>query len=187
VHVELAVEGEPRVLPAGADLAAYRVIQEALTNVLRHAGTDHCRVRLDYRASPIVIEVSDDGHGAGPPEAGGGHGLIGMRERLAVYGGRLTAGPGDDGGFRVTAELPVPGDEGGFRVTAELPVPGDEGGFRVTAERPVPGDEGGFRVTAERPVPGDEGGLRVTAELPVPGDEGGLPVTAERPVPGGAA
>jgi signal transduction histidine kinase len=108
VQVELIVAGEPQILAPGADLAAYRVIQEAVTNVLRHADTDRCTVRVVYRPSMIVIEVSDDG--CGPrPRPGSGHGLVGMRERLAMYGGRLASGPRAGGGFQVRAELPVPG------------------------------------------------------------------------------
>jgi signal transduction histidine kinase len=102
------VDGQPQALTSGADLTAYRVIQESVTNVLRHADTDRCEVRLVYRPSMIVIEVSDSG--CGPRRGrGSGHGLIGMRERLAMYGGRLTSGAGAGGGFQVRAELPVPG------------------------------------------------------------------------------
>jgi signal transduction histidine kinase len=108
VRVELTVDGEPQALTSGADLTAYRVIQESVTNVLRHADTDRCTVRLVYRPSVIVIEVIDGGRGPRRGR-GSGHGLIGMRERLAMYGGRLTSGPRSGGGFQVRAELPVPG------------------------------------------------------------------------------
>jgi signal transduction histidine kinase len=108
LHVDLTVDGQPQALTSGADLTAYRVIQESVTNVLRHADTDRCEVRLVYRPSMIVIEVTDSGRGPRRGR-GSGHGLIGMRERLTAYGGRLTAGPQADGGFQVRAELPVPG------------------------------------------------------------------------------
>jgi signal transduction histidine kinase len=105
LRVDLTVEGEPVVLAAGPSLAAHRVIQEALTNVLKHARTDCCALRLAYRPSTLIVEVTDDGAGGEP--AGGGHGLAGMRERLAMYGGGLTAGPRPGGGFGVTAVLPT--------------------------------------------------------------------------------
>jgi signal transduction histidine kinase len=110
--VEVAVEivGERRVLPGGADLSLYRIIQEALTNVVRHAGPTRARLRIEYRADEIVIEVTDEGGRKGdPPQAdpdSGGHGLIGMRERAALYGGALIAGP-QGRGFQVRACLPI--------------------------------------------------------------------------------
>ena len=105
LRVDLTIEGEPVALAGGPGLAAHRVIQEALTNVLKHAGTDNCTLSLTYRPSTLTIEVTDDG--AGGESASGGHGLAGMRERLAMYGGRLTAGPRPGGGFCVTAVLPT--------------------------------------------------------------------------------
>ncbi|RLP85231.1 sensor histidine kinase [Micromonospora sp. BL4] len=112
--VELRVVGEPRELPAAVDLAAYRVVQEALTNVLRHAGVASAEVTVDYRADELTVEVTDRGtgvRGAGPDPADdgtGGHGLAGMRERIDALGGRLAVGQRTDGGgFRVYARLPV--------------------------------------------------------------------------------
>jgi signal transduction histidine kinase len=104
--VELAVEGTQRPLPAGLDLAAYRILQEALTNTRKHAKAERVVVRVRYLASSVQVEVSDDGRG---PVNGhwGGHGLIGMRERVALYGGELSVGAGPEGGFRVAATLPV--------------------------------------------------------------------------------
>ena len=93
-------------LPADLDLAAYRIVQEAVTNVVRHAGTDRCRVRLDRRAEGLAIEVLDDGHGGGAP--GTGYGLVGMRERVTLLGGDFAAGVRPEGGFRVAALIPVP-------------------------------------------------------------------------------
>jgi signal transduction histidine kinase len=108
VPVELAREGDDaEPLPAGIDLAAYRIVQEALTNVRRHAGAAPTRVVV--RRAPGVVDVevvnaTPDGPGEGP---GGGHGLVGMRERVRLYGGSLDAGPREDGGFGVRARLPV--------------------------------------------------------------------------------
>ncbi|WP_232233957.1 sensor histidine kinase [Micromonospora chokoriensis] len=107
--VEVRVVGAHRELPAAVDLAAYRVVQEALTNVLRHAGVASAEVTVDYRADEVTVEVTDRGTGAGAALADdqGGHGLAGMRERVAALGGRLTTGPRPGGGFRVYAALPV--------------------------------------------------------------------------------
>ena len=107
--VEVTVEGSPRPLPAGLDLSAYRVVQEALTNAVRHAGPAHARVRLRYAPDSVEVEVTDDG--AAPPvrapQEPVGRGLIGMRERVALYGGTLTAGPAPGGGFGVRARFPL--------------------------------------------------------------------------------
>ncbi|MGW4238834.1 sensor histidine kinase [Streptomyces sp. NPDC004749] len=102
---ELRITGERTALPAGWELSAYRIVQEALTNVRRHAPGARTLVEIGYGAGRLSIRVGDDGPGpaAGPP---GGHGLAGMRERAALLGGRLTAGPGPGGGFLVEAELP---------------------------------------------------------------------------------
>lgn len=103
----LEVVGDERGLPAGLDLAVYRIVQEALTNVRRHAAASRCVVRLEYGPEELRLDVLDDGHG-GADGSGGGHGLVGMRERVAMYGGRLDAGPRRDGpGFEVRAVLPV--------------------------------------------------------------------------------
>jgi signal transduction histidine kinase len=103
--VELVIEGARVALPAGVDLAAYRIVQEGLTNTRKHAGPARAGVVVRYRPDAIELEISDDGRlGA---NGGGGHGLVGMRERVALYGGRLDAGPGPDGGFTVRAQLPL--------------------------------------------------------------------------------
>jgi signal transduction histidine kinase len=109
VAVTLTVEGEPVSLPAGVDLAAYRIVQEALTNVRKHAAPCTASVRIAYVDSRITLEVRDTGTQARHPDGGknGGHGLVGMRERAVVYGGTLQAGPDDAGGFRVSAVLPA--------------------------------------------------------------------------------
>jgi signal transduction histidine kinase len=105
VPVELAVRGAPRPLPPGADLAAYRVVQEGLTNVLRHAGVATATVSVDWGEN-LEITVIDDGHSGGG-RAEPGRGLLGLRERLALYGGELAAGPRPEGGWRVRAVLPL--------------------------------------------------------------------------------
>jgi len=109
VRVELTVVGAARPLPSSVDLAAYRIVQEALTNVLRHAGSATARVRLTYRERDLTVQVDDDGPRAGGrrPLGGGGHGLLGMQERVAALGGRLAAGPRPSGGFRVVATIPL--------------------------------------------------------------------------------
>jgi signal transduction histidine kinase len=108
--VEIAVEGEPRPLPPGVDLSAYRIVQEALTNVLKHARARTAEVHLAYRDGELAIQVNDDGIGSeAVPVAGNGQGqgLIGMRERVSLFGGELRAGPREGGGFAVDARLPL--------------------------------------------------------------------------------
>ncbi len=103
--VALTVAGDAAPLPAGLDLCAYRIVQEGLTNALKHAGAGaRAEVRVGYAPAALEIDVRDDGRGGGP--AGAGHGLIGMRERVALYGGELEAGPEAGGGFGVHARLP---------------------------------------------------------------------------------
>ncbi len=104
--VELRVEGDPLPLPAGLDLTAYRLVQEGLTNALKHARAQHAEVLVHYSDGHVELSVSDDGRGAGDRD-GGGHGLVGMRERMTVYGGELEAGPRPEGGYRLRARLPV--------------------------------------------------------------------------------
>ncbi len=108
LNVELSVTGA-RDLPPGVDLAAYRVVQEALTNVIKHAGTARAAVVLEYRADDLLITVTDDGR-PGPGSSGAnGRGLIGLRERIGLYGGELDAGPRPGGGWRVRARIPLEG------------------------------------------------------------------------------
>ncbi len=110
--VELVTEGEPRPLPVGVDLSGYRIVQEALTNTLKHGGDGvHARVLLRYTARAIAIEVTDDGVGPPVDSDGAGRGLIGMRERVAFLGGELDIGPRPGGGFAVRARIPVAVDE----------------------------------------------------------------------------
>jgi signal transduction histidine kinase len=104
--VELRIEGEPRQVPLGVGLSAYRVVQEALTNALKHAGDARATVRVGYGRHAVELEITDDGRG-GANGHGGGHGLAGMRERVSVFGGDFSAGPRPEGGFRVGVRLPT--------------------------------------------------------------------------------
>ncbi|MEU1473747.1 sensor histidine kinase [Streptomyces sp. NPDC005760] len=101
------VEGTAPTLPPGADLAAFRVVQEALTNVVRHSGSRHARVRLDHDGDALRLRIDDDGPATGTDAGGSGNGLAGMRERAAALGGTIEAGPRPGGGFRVLAVLPL--------------------------------------------------------------------------------
>jgi signal transduction histidine kinase len=107
LDVELIIEGKQRPLPVGLDLAAYRIVQEALTNVRRHAAASHVTVVLRHGEDNIEVEVCDDGRGASDLTPNSGHGLIGMRERAALYGGRVETASREGAGFTVRAILPV--------------------------------------------------------------------------------
>ncbi len=106
MSVEVDVDGEPYVLPPGVDLAAYRIVQQGLTNALQHSTATGAAVRLRYGPRALSVEVEDDGHGMAEP-SDGGHGLVGIRERVALYGGTLDLSPGPKGGVRLVASLPV--------------------------------------------------------------------------------
>jgi signal transduction histidine kinase len=106
LDVRQTVDGKPSPQPPGVDLSAYRILQEALTNTVKHARASAAHVRLAYGLDRIDMEVEDDGT-AGAAANGAGHGLIGMRERVDLYGGAFEAGPNDAGGFRVRASLPL--------------------------------------------------------------------------------
>jgi signal transduction histidine kinase len=118
LRVELVVEGEPTPLPAGVDLSAYRIVQEALTNAVKHSGSGRARVLVSYGSDELRLQVVDDGKGSEsalgrrPDDSDrqirrSGRGLVGMRERVALFEGELRAGPGPDGGFTVDARLPI--------------------------------------------------------------------------------
>jgi len=108
IPVNLQIEGTPRLLPASIDLSAFRILQEALTNTMKHAGQGaSANVRVSYLADAVEVEVDDTGPGGGADGDGQGHGLTGMRERVAMLGGRLDTGPRRGGGFRVCAWLPL--------------------------------------------------------------------------------
>ena len=128
VRVQVEVSGEARPLPPGVDRAAFRIAQEALTNVARHAGGANATVLVDYGGDALTLQIDDDGPGNGSSAGGSGRGLTGMRERAAALGGRLDAGPRPGGGFRVRAWLPL-GDPGG----AERPP--DNGGVSRQGQR----------------------------------------------------
>ena len=110
VRVELTWRGDRRPLPREVDLSAFRIVQEAVTNVVRHSGTRACRVDVGFDPGELSIEILDDGHGPLPPRIGGtvaGFGLLGMRERVALLSGQFNAGPRPEGGFRVAVKLPT--------------------------------------------------------------------------------
>ncbi|GGK61306.1 hypothetical protein Ppa06_24730 [Planomonospora parontospora subsp. parontospora] len=108
VEVELSVTGRPFPLPPGVDLCAYRIVQESLTNVLKHAGPASARVGVDYGPHTLTVRISDDGNGGDRVHASPtSHGIRGMRERAELYGGVFSAGPAKEGGFTVTLQLPL--------------------------------------------------------------------------------
>ncbi len=112
LRIWINVDGRRGDVPAGIDLSAYRIIQEALTNVIKHGAASAAEVTISYCPDSVAVEVNDEGTGTPPdrvppPRTGAGHGIIGMRERVAVYGGEFSAGPGPDGGFRVRARFPI--------------------------------------------------------------------------------
>src|SRR5262245_6858281 len=104
--VEVGREGTPVELSAGIDLSAYRIVQEALTNALKHAGPARARVRVSFTVDHLDLEVVDDGPGTGDG-GGSGHGLLGIRERAELYGGHVEAGRCPEGGYAVRARLPI--------------------------------------------------------------------------------
>jgi signal transduction histidine kinase len=105
--VELRRDGDTRPLPAGVDMAAYRIVQEALTNSIKHADASRAELVVRYGPDELELLVVDDGQGPPPRQANDGHGLDGMRERVRVFGGALETGPAEDGGFRVSARIPL--------------------------------------------------------------------------------
>jgi signal transduction histidine kinase len=107
LRVDLRVEGEPAALPPGIDLSAYRIVQEALTNALKHAGRAEAEVIVRYETAAVELEILDNGIGPHTRVNGSGHGLVGMRERVALYGGLLEAGSRNGHGFAVRARLPL--------------------------------------------------------------------------------
>ena len=107
LQVELVVDGRPHELAPGLDVSAYRIVQEALTNTLRHAQSRHARVVLRWEPTALHIEVADDGIGPSVEPVRGGHGLLGIRERVAMFGGALVTGRSDLGGYLLAATLPI--------------------------------------------------------------------------------
>jgi len=104
--VRVHLDGDPVALPRAVDLSSYRIVQEGLTNALKHARATRADVTIRYKGERVELEVRDDGAGATASD-GLGHGLVGIRERVKIYGGEMTAGPAPDGGFLLTARLPV--------------------------------------------------------------------------------
>ena len=123
--VALDVQGAPKALAPGLGLAGYRIVQEALTNALKHAGPARAWVTVRYGPDALELEIADDGSGSGGDGGGSGHGLVGMRERVGLYGGELAAGTRPEGGFAVRARLPL-GPRAGRDLQAPLPE-GDDG------------------------------------------------------------
>jgi signal transduction histidine kinase len=109
LDAELEIEGVERPVPVGIDLSAYRIVQESLTNVIKHADAASARVLVRYLPNAVELEITDNGRGqrGGPTPSANGHGIVGMRERVALYGGELEAGPASGGGWRVHAVLPL--------------------------------------------------------------------------------
>jgi signal transduction histidine kinase len=114
LDIDLAITGEVRPLPPGLELSVYRIVQEALTNVLKHAQASKARVRVGYGPEAVTIDVIDDGTAPAPGSAPAGHGLTGMRQRARVFGGTTTAGPAPGRGWQVHAELPAEPSRGGI-------------------------------------------------------------------------
>ncbi|MEU9607335.1 ATP-binding protein [Streptomyces sp. NPDC048057] len=108
LRVDVEWRGEHRALPAEFELSGYRIIQEAITNVVRHSGADACRVTVERGEDDLSIEVTDEGRGSTVLPGAAGYGLTGMRERAALLHGEFTAGPRPEGGFRVAVRLPLP-------------------------------------------------------------------------------
>jgi signal transduction histidine kinase len=107
LHVENRVEGEPRPLAPAVNLSAYRILQESTTNILKHARAKQVQILIRYGEGELVLRVRDDGMGVRGEPGGSGHGLVGMRERVSLFGGELEAGPLKGGGFEVLARLPT--------------------------------------------------------------------------------
>src|SRR4029453_2530744 len=107
VEVDVRVEGQPRPLPASLDLTAYRIVQAALTNTLKHAGPARASVVIHYDSDALGLKITDEGQASPRTTDGSGHGLLGMREGVNLFGGQLEAGPGRDGGYTVSVRLPL--------------------------------------------------------------------------------
>jgi signal transduction histidine kinase len=150
ISVTIEVTGEPRGLDASVDLAAYRLVQEAITNVTKHRGAGaRVAVSTEWEPEKVTVSVEDDGIGVpnGPDSSPGGHGLVGLRERVAIAGGDFSAGPTDAGGFRVAARLPV-------SVTPQPTTPPQRAGPADRASVPDPSVEAVETVEAGTGVDG---------------------------------
>ncbi|MFJ2955801.1 sensor histidine kinase [Streptomyces sp. NPDC087270] len=162
VRVEVRWKGQRRPLPPDIDLSAFRIVQEAVTNVVRHSGTRDCAVTLDHRQDALLVEVVDLGCGGRPPTASGGYGIVGMRERVSLLHGEFSAGPRPGGGFRVAARLPLPAGDAGAVATAET------GGRAGARERTEPATD-----TAPAGAAGPAGGERLPGHVTEPASPAG--------------
>ncbi|MDJ1131365.1 sensor histidine kinase [Streptomyces iconiensis] len=172
LQVTAATEGKAAPLPPGVDLAAFRIIQEALTNVVRHSGSRTARVRVVHGAGGLELYVDDEGPATGDGPSGGGNGLVGMRERAAAFGGSVEAGPRGDGGFRVRATIPLRPIAGPGPGSDPAPGPGSGPGLN-SGSGPVPnsGSESGSCLgsglnSGSDPGPGSDSGA---GPKPTPG------------------
>nr|WP_245771536.1 sensor histidine kinase [Actinacidiphila guanduensis] len=163
--VEVTVDGRRAGLPPGTDLAAFRIVQEALTNIVRHSGSRTARVRLSYAPGSVEVLVDDDGPAVAGGESGGGNGLVGMRERATALGGTLDAGTRPDGGFRIRAVLPRAARPDGTE-------PREAGAARDSAGAPTAPDSAGSTVL---------GDAQTHAPIRTPADRDGVPAAEERP------
>jgi hypothetical protein len=197
MQVSFVRVGQARVLPPGAGLTVYRVCQEALTNVLKHAGPDpKVTVVVRWGATTLDLEIEDDGRGAAaaPDARPAGYGVLGMRERAALFGGSVQVGPRPGGGFRVHLRLPVPPAPTGPAAPAPtLPMPGRPAPgapattpLAVAPTRPLPGPVPG-RAPLRAPGPGPYGAPSARPRPPVPGPPVPGPPVPGPPVPGPGA
>jgi signal transduction histidine kinase len=149
--VDLVIDGHGEQLPRDVDLAAYRIVQEALTNVVRHADTDRAKIFVCHRENAVTVEITDEGRGCPSHETGAGHGLVGIRERVSMHGGTLYAGPRSPRGFRVTARLPLQPSRAGVLsgVAGSGAVGSGVGGSGAAAGSGVASGMGGSGVAGE--------------------------------------
>jgi signal transduction histidine kinase len=175
VPVALTIEGNVTGLPAGVNLAAYRIVQEALTNTVKHAGKASARVAVRTRDDVLEIEVADDGRGTAAPllaDTDGGHGLIGMKERVALFNGKLQVGPVLPGGWRVFAQIPLDGEDGRSRTQGTTrPEAAAESSGEPAADRPGARAEA---IVAPRVVPPLIGRVIPPRHVPPPEPEPGI-------------
>ncbi|MFD3525229.1 sensor histidine kinase [Streptomyces sp. NPDC058653] len=166
VRVDVRWLGEPRPLPPEIDISAYRIVQEAVTNVVRHAGTPSCHVTVDRRATELSVEITDDGHGCRRGATGTGWGLVGMRERVTLLHGDFAAGPRAGGGFRVTARLPTSALAREVRPSGAPPTSPLVSGVRTTEARPAEVPPTEVPPTEVRPTEVPPTEVRPTSPMP---------------------
>ncbi|MPV38282.1 sensor histidine kinase [Georgenia subflava] len=185
--VSLVRTGSPQPLPPGAGLSVYRIVQEALTNVLKHAGPDaRVTVVQQWRPDGLVLQVDDDGRGAAATSDGLGQGVVGMRERATLFGGTVTTGPRPGGGYRVLAEIPLPGTASASQGAASArvaaaPAPPRDAATAYTAGVPVPPRDSASAPEVAPPAPTPGAASAPAAGLPAPGAEAASGHTAVDP------